>query len=181
MPSSEREKQLTVEKELPRHITFAIGARFGEVRLGLIVGDGLLIEAIAAEFWNSRYANGAEVLVLDEELTAGKYITQPIHGDIVGTRQVVLALYREHVHDVLLAAELVLQLLAVDLEEGLLLRLRRHLMLLLLLLLLLGLGHLLSIEELAGEPVAGLLPSVVGRSVSDFVGDRGVLVAARVA
>ena len=59
----------------------------------------------------------------------------------------VLAFDGQHVHDVLLAAELVLQLLAIDLDEALVVLTLWHLVYLLLLLWLL---QLLSIEVMSG-------------------------------
>ena len=61
----------------------------------------------------------------------------------------VLAFDGQHVHDVLLAAELVLQLLAIDLDEALVVLTLWHLVLLLLWLL-----QLLSVEVTPGWALA---------------------------
>ena len=134
-----------------------------------------MVEFLAGEFRYTRYVYGAQVLVANEVLSSCKYFLQPRHIHIIWARKVVLTLDCEHVHDVLLAAELVLELLTVDLEDRLVVHHRRHLVMLLLLLLL-----LLIIQKLAGGTLTRRSHPFIGRHVPEFVGQGRIFITARV-
>ena len=89
----------------------------------------------------------------------------------------VLALDLEHVQDVLLAAQLALELLAIDSEELLIVDHRRiWLMLLRLLRLMLVLG----IWKLAGGVLGGRPHPLVGRHIPDLVRKCRIFITTRI-
>ena len=87
----------------------------------------------------------------------------------------VLAFDGQHLDDVLLAADLALQLLAVNSEEALAVRYGWHLVLLLLLLWLLLL--LVRVEISPSWALAAVVQVVDGRRVADLVCKGGLIVA----
>ena len=85
-------KQLTIEEELPRHVSFSISAGIGQVEPRLRILYCLLVQTVAGELDYAGYVDGAEILIADQAFATCKDLFQPWHGDVVSIWKVVLAL-----------------------------------------------------------------------------------------
>lgn len=98
--------ELTVEEELPSNRSLAFRCGLRQVPSRSFIAHCLLVEHIAVKFPYARHINLAQVREFDEQLSARQHVAKEIHVDLVNWRRVVLALYREHMHNVFLALQL---------------------------------------------------------------------------